>query len=162
MNGFEPLISGEKVIPASANKPYPAIFCFARKTSGVVQIEKDQALHLDVKSYIVRSQAILDEIERNLKAALAGNKGIIVWGTGQLTMKLLAQTSLAKADIIAFVDSNPINQGKVIKGTKVLSPNEIRGYSEPILISSTLHQQSIAQQIDKMNLNNRLIFLRDE
>ena len=76
-------------------------------------------------------------------------------------MKLLIETSLAQAEILAFVDSNPINQGKILRGTPVIAPEAIYRFTEPILISSTLHQKSIVEQIEKMGLSNPLILLRD-
>lgn len=162
VNGFDPVAWGEKVIPASANKPYPAIYCFAQKASQVEGIEKDEMLISNIEEYIERSLNILNEIETRLQTALSKNNRIIVWGTGQLAMKLLVETSLGKADIVAFVDSNPINQGKILRGIKVVSPEKIRNLSEPVLITSTLHQKSIAEQIDKMGLKNSLVFLKDE
>jgi SAM-dependent methyltransferase len=161
LNGFSPLVWGEKVIPASENKPYPAIFCFAKKVRAHRNIEKDYSLRTNIESYIKRSSQILDEIDGRIKEALACNNRLFVWGTGQLTMKLLAETSLADADIIAFVDSNPINQGKMLHGRDILAPDDLHKYSEAILISSTLHQQSIVKQIRKMGLQNQLIMLKD-
>ena len=143
---------GEKVIPASTNKLYPAIYCFAQKSSELTEIKKDKLLLTNIEVYIKSSRTILNDIETKLKATLAKSNRVIVWGTGQLAMKLLIETSLAEAEIVAFVDSNPINQGKTIRGTKVLAPEEIYTFTEPILITSTLHQQSIAKQIHKMGL----------
>jgi FlaA1/EpsC-like NDP-sugar epimerase len=91
---------------------------------------------------------------------LSKNKRVIVWGIGQLTMKLLVETSLAKAEIVAFVDSNPINKGKILNGVRVIAPEELNGIDEQILISSTLHQLSITLQIKKMGLKNDLIVLK--
>jgi len=162
VNGFNPLAWGEKVIPASTNKPYPAVYCFGQKSSEFIKIQKDQNLSSNIEFYIKRSRSILDNIDTTLKTALAKSNRIIVWGTGQLAMKLLIETSLAKAEIVAFVDSNPINQGKIIRGIKVLAPEGIRTFTEPILVTSTLHQQSISQQIHKMRLSNSIIFLKDE
>ena len=55
-------------------------------------------------------------------------------------MKLLAETSLGEAEIAAFVDGNPINHGKMIRGVPVLAPEKIRSMPQPILISTTLHE----------------------
>ncbi|GCA86292.1 hypothetical protein MiHa_04283 [Microcystis aeruginosa NIES-2522] len=56
----------------------------------------------------------MTDIDLKLQSVLEDAADVIVWGTGQLAMKLLAETSLAKANIVAFVDGNPINQGSVI------------------------------------------------
>ena len=161
IHGFEPMESGQKVILTSTNKPYPAIYCFARKSLKRGSFERDNLLRPKIESYSLRSQGILEEIKLHLQNALATEGRLVVWGTGQLTMKLLVDTALAAADIIAFVDSNPINQGKNLRGIRVISPAEVRQYPGPILISSILHEQSISQQIQQMRLNNHIIFLRD-
>ena len=160
-SGFEPLESGRKVIPASANKPYPATYCFAVKQENSIDITQDAVLRPAIENYITRSRDILNNIEVRLNAALSTARRVIVWGTGQLAMKLLIETSLAQAEILAFVDSNPINQGKILRGTPVIAPEAIYRFTEPILISSTLHQKSIVEQIEKMGLRNPLILLKD-
>lgn len=159
-SGFKPLSWGEKIIPASSNKPYPAIFCFAKVDARITDITKDESLSSSIETYIQRSRKILDEINTRISTALTQNKRIIVWGTGQLVMKLLVETTLANAEIIAFVDNNPINQGKMFRGIKILAPDQIDHYSEPILISSTLHQQAIVEQISEMGIKNPLILLK--
>jgi hypothetical protein len=53
-------------------------------------------------------------------------------------MKLLLECSLATAEILAFIDSNPINHGKKLHGINIIGPEQIIGLSEPILIASTL------------------------
>ena len=86
---------------------------------------------------------------------------IIIWGTGQLVMKLLAETSLGQANITAFIDNNPINQGKNLHGVKIHPPEALYGFNEPILITTVLHQEAIAKQIQKMGISNELIFLME-
>jgi hypothetical protein len=161
-NGFEVTACGEKIIPASANKPYPAVYCFARKALSTQGFERDESLRGHIEAYIKGSRAILARMERKIGSVLANGNRLIVWGTGQLALKLLVESSLADAEIVAFVDSNPSNQGKTLRGVKILSPEQIGTFSEPILISSTLHQQSIKEQIAKMGLRNPIVVLGDE
>lgn len=86
---------------------------------------------------------------------------MIVWGTGQLAMKLLVETSLGKANIGAFVDNNPINHGKMLRGVKISPPGALTGLDGPILITTILHQQAIAEQIQSMGLKNEIVFLQE-
>lgn len=74
-------------------------------------------------------------------------------------MKLLAETSLAKADIVAFVDNYAINQGRMLKGIPILSPEKIGNLPHPILVTTLLHQKAIAEQIKSLSLPNSIIFL---
>ncbi len=52
----------------------------------------------------------MDEINAQLQQALPGNGQLIIWGTGQLTMKLLCESMLADREVVAFVDNNPIGK----------------------------------------------------
>jgi hypothetical protein len=101
----------------------------------------------------------LANIEDKIQQILAKSKRLIVWGTGQLALKLLADTSLAKADIVAFVDNNPINQGKILKDTPIISPGEIGILPHPILVTTLLYQNEIAEQIKFLGLSNSIIYL---
>ncbi|MBI5839241.1 MAG: class I SAM-dependent methyltransferase [Chloroflexi bacterium] len=162
-NGFEPVEWGDKLLESSPNMDYPAIYCFAKRSAPLTnaEIKNDTLLRERIDRYIEISHGVLDQIEARLRPALANTPQVIVWGTGQLAMKLLVETSLSQAKIAAFVDSNPINQGKTLRGVPVIAPEAIASSSDPILISSTLHQQSIVNQINKMGLKNPLILLRD-
>jgi hypothetical protein len=76
-------------------------------------------------------------------------------------MKLLGETCLAQARITAFVDGNPINHGKLLKGIPVLAPAQVQGSKSPIIITSIIQGQAIAQDIKKLKLPNPVILLID-
>lgn len=114
--------------------------------------------------------ALLDYIERSYQAdsgvltkirTLAeSRRDIIVWGVGTHTQRLLATSPLAKTNIIAFVDSNPRYQNKMLNGILIIPPQELKGKSEPIVISSRLYQEEIAEQIRReLGLPNEIIRL---
>jgi hypothetical protein len=144
--------------------PYPATYALAKKacsTKPVKAVTKDNGLKANILDYIERSQAIMDKIEVRLQHTLQTSPEVIVWGTGQLALKLLVETSLGKARIAAFVDGNPINHGKVLCGSPILSPEKIRNMSQPIIITTILHQQAITSTIrDKMGLSNPIVLLQ--
>ena len=71
------------------------------------------------------------------------------------------ETSLKHANIAAFVGNNPINQGKILYGVKILTPQAVTGMGWPILITAVLHQKEIADQIRQMDLPNQVIFLQE-
>jgi len=104
----------------------------------------------------------MNDIDSRITGVLARTPSIIVWGTGQLSMKLLAETSLAHADIVAFVDNNPINQGKILFGKPILHPQELVRMNSPILLATLLHHNSIAKQIRAMGLKNEIVFLKGD
>jgi SAM-dependent methyltransferase len=161
--GFETLATGEKTLTITPTMFYPAVYGFWKKSAAqpATSPKLDTHLAAQMEAYIRQSRAILNAIDLRLQAALAENPRVIVWGTGQLALKLLVETSLGKAEIAVFVDSNPINHGKVLRGVKIIPPDAIRAMSEPIVITSTLHQQSIALQIRSLGLENKLIFLKE-
>jgi hypothetical protein len=121
---------------------------------------KDEKLVHRIETFIEISQEMMDQMNERLAAALAKSAEVIVWGTGQLAMKLLVETCLGQAKIAAFIDGNPINYGKKLKGVEIRPPSVLKGLTQPIVITSTLHQQAIANRIrNEMQLANELVFL---
>jgi SAM-dependent methyltransferase len=158
-NRFVPEACGNKTIYSSKDMPYPALYWFARKSSGRLSIEKDDALRADLENYVTASRALLARIDANIRRLLNKYSEIIVWGTGQLTMKLLADTCLRDAKIAAFVDGNPINQGKLMRGAKVLAGSQIHAPEMPILICSLINATCILETIRDLKLPNRVVTL---
>jgi 2-polyprenyl-3-methyl-5-hydroxy-6-metoxy-1,4-benzoquinol methylase len=161
--GWVARTSGQKVILSAPQMPYPALYTVFARDAGTAlgfSLTPDVELHDKIRAYIARSQTTLDEIATTIQAALCASPELIVWGTGQLAMKLLAETPLGEAQIVAFVDSNPINQGRLLRGVPILAPDAIRGMPQPILVASTLHQDEIVDVIRFcMGLTNSLILL---
>ncbi len=164
VHGFKLICGGAKALTAGVDMFYPAVFGFWKKSDALTDapLKKDENLKLKIEEYIVRSKKIMSDIDTRLSSFLARTPSIIVWGTGQLSMKLLAETSLARANIAAFVDNNPINQGKILHGKPILAPQGLVKMDSPILIATLLHHQSIAKQIRAMGLLNEIIFLQGE
>ena len=153
-NRLIPEAGGTKTIYSSKDMPYPALFWFARKFADRLQIVTDRALQGDLEKYISSSCDLMQRIDGNIARLMAEYPGIIVWGTGQLTMKLLADTCLRTARISAFVDGNPNNQGKVLHGANVIAGSEIRAGDMPILVCSLINEDSIVQSIRSLGLTN--------
>jgi SAM-dependent methyltransferase len=150
---------GERLLHSSPQTFTPSAYGVYSWTGAGTAIHPDRNLKLAVLRYIERSSALWSQIDCRIGEALRGSPELIVWGTGQLTLKLLAETQLSQAKITAFVDSNPIHQGRQLRGAPILSPGGIRGYSQPILIGTLLHHTQILAQIEEMGLNNPVILL---
>ena len=156
---------GQKTFETAPGIDYPAVFGFFRLASGEdgpLALNANFTLRDALLEYIARSQAIMDGIEAKLRPLAApGAPPIIVWGTGQLTSKLLAETSLGRAHIAAFVDGNPINQDKFLRGLPVLAPERLRTLPpHPVLIATLLHQQAILAVLrDELGLENPTVVL---
>jgi 2-polyprenyl-3-methyl-5-hydroxy-6-metoxy-1,4-benzoquinol methylase len=154
----------EKIFDIAPQKTYPAIYGFWQRQSDHPQkevIELDTRLKENIEQYIQGSKEMMRSMDEKIQAALQINHEIMVWGTGQLSMKLLAETALSQATITAFIDGNPINHGQVISGVEIVPPSQIqaRNLSQPILITSTLSQEAIHENIKKMGLANPIILL---
>lgn len=161
LSGFLTVESGEKLLSITPEFLYPTLFGFWQKKgdSKKVALEPDMHLITRMGEYIQRSQLLMDEFRSSLLALLPRRRRVIVWGTGQLAMKLLAETSLGDVDIAAFIDSNAINHGRTLRGVEILAPQKLVGRTEPILIATVLHRNAIKLQIQSMGLTNDILML---
>jgi 2-polyprenyl-3-methyl-5-hydroxy-6-metoxy-1,4-benzoquinol methylase len=163
--GFEVVSSGSKTFPLPGAASYPAIWAFAKKATTTQPITTDKADISVMRSYVAKSLHIRDRIEQAITSTVARACPIVVWGVGQFTMRLLAETSLAKANIAAFIDSNPLHVGGTLADAPIISPkafaerrSEFRDAT--IVIGTLLHERSIANAIDSLNVANPVVFLR--
>jgi SAM-dependent methyltransferase len=97
--------------------------------------------------YIAASRAVEAPIYQVISRLVASREPVVVWGVGTQTQHLMANSDLAQANIVAFVDSNPHYQGKRLNGIPVLAPGDMRSRSETILVSSQASQGEIVRQI---------------
>jgi SAM-dependent methyltransferase len=161
--GFAGRKQGQKVFDSTPGMTYPAHYGFWSKTGPAgFKIQRDEDLVNRIREYITRSRAMMEQMDARLQKVLAKSPEVIVWGTGQLAMKLLVETSLAHAKIVAFIDGNPINVGKKLQGIEIQSPSQLAGHPQPIIITTTLHQQAIADRIrHELGLPNEIVFLQE-
>lgn len=80
----------------------------------------------------------------------------IVWGAGALTKRLLQTTNL-RQKVFILVDRNAKIIGENLEDIKVISPNELGTYDEPILISSFKFKDEIVNEIKARKLKNKII-----
>jgi SAM-dependent methyltransferase len=157
LRGYAAAAGGERLLHSSPSTFTPAVYRVYRWIGEPASAARDTELLPAIRRYINGSAAQLASIDKCIRNALG--EELIVWGAGQLTLKLLAETSLAKAKIVAFVDSNPIHHGRRLAGAPILAPGEMREYGQPILIGTTLHHREILAQIERLGLKNRTILL---
>jgi len=160
--GFIPEVGGTKEIFSAKDMPYPALFWFARVAGSPQPIERDDLLSPALEGYIRASADRMRRLDETIRSALAAHPSVIVWGTGQLTMKLLAETCLREANIEAFVDGNPVNQGKELLGRKVIGGGDLPRGAAPILVCSLINSAAIIQAIRSLGLTNPVVELSDK
>jgi len=163
--GLRVVSSGSKTFPLPDGASYPAIWAFAKKASATQPVNADKTAIDVMRSYVAKSELIQEGVEQVLTKAASGTRPILVWGVGQLTMRLLAETSLARATIAAFIDSNPLHVGGTLAGSPIISPQNLAKRREefhdaPIVVGTLLHERSIADAIASLGLTNPVVFLR--
>lgn len=163
-HGFEFISGSSKDLVAGVDMFYPAVFGFWKKVKLPVKrsLVKDELLREKMGEYIRLSKKMMNDIDVRIQELLSREPSIIVWGTGQLAMKLLVETSLAHANILGFVDNNPLNHGKTLHSSPIFPPDELRKWNAPILIATLLHHRLIAKQIREMDLPHEIVFLQGE
>ncbi|MGD1069416.1 MAG: class I SAM-dependent methyltransferase [Bryobacteraceae bacterium] len=160
--GFTPIVpTTAKVVKSSADTLYPAVFGIYQVTDAATgTLTKDDFLKERIREYCAASSALMQSINRHLSSELETCGEVVLWGTGQLAMKLLNEEPLRKAHIRACVDGNPLNRGKQLRGIPILSPAELKDGECPIVITSTLHETAIRRDMQALGLTNRIISLR--
>ena len=124
------------------------------------QFEREDVSKYSMKRYLEQCRQIVDSENSAIRKIVESKQPVIVWGTGTLCQRLLAQGELGKANITCFVDSNLHYQGKQLAGTPIISPKKISS-NDPILITSWSFQDEITETIRKtLGLNNQIITLR--
>jgi SAM-dependent methyltransferase len=159
-NGFETIQTGKKEFQVSERKLYPAVYCFFRKMNIKKDLIPDFECRNIIKKYIKKSKEsnFYPEIQRFVDS----KEEIIIWGAGSYTTRLLETSDLGKCNIIAFIDSDPNKQGNMLFKTKILSPDKIKLFPNPIVIASAVYNDDILNQIKKMGITNEVILIGEK
>lgn len=104
---------------------------------------------------------MMEAINNRISQHVIG-RPVAVWGVGQLTMRLLGETSLGRAEIAVFADSNPIHHGRTLAGRPVVAPHALSAHVSPdvpIVIGSLVTLESIEQSIRAAGIVNPILRL---
>ncbi len=160
--GFSVILSQKITRPQSRSTIIPAVMAIygLGKDSPEPSTAFDAETERGLSEYIKRSRLTDDLIRKTIDGLVANKKPMIIWGVGTHTLRLLETSRLGQANIVAFVDSNPLYQGKELYGRLVLAPADLHERREPILISSRVFQAEIEDVIRRaLGLNNDIIRL---
>jgi SAM-dependent methyltransferase len=161
--GWKIVAFGTKAITSSPTTRYPAAWVLAERPNAGEAVEDqlpDRSLRMALSRYVTASHSLLSRVITRCEQLGIASKEIIVWGTGQTTAILLAETPLGGARVRAFTDSNPMHYGRTISGAPVVAPDALRAWPEiPIVIGSLLHGAEIAEAISARGLVNPVIRL---
>jgi SAM-dependent methyltransferase len=161
--GWNVTTFGTKTIASSPAARYPAawtVATIAKPGEKIEEVPADRSLRMALARYVSASQSLLARVVARCEDLHLASKEIILWGTGQTTAILLAETPLGSARIRAFTDSNPMHFGRTISGAPVVPPEELREIPDiPIVVGSLLHGGEIADAIASRGLTNPVIRL---
>jgi 2-polyprenyl-3-methyl-5-hydroxy-6-metoxy-1,4-benzoquinol methylase len=161
-NGFKLVFIEQDMIVSNFRTSTPVIHCVFEKSEepAPVSFLKDRNTEAGLALYIERSSQADRQIQAAINNLVSAGQPIIIWGTGAHTLRLLATSGLWKAKIRAFVESNPRYQGKQLNNVPIVAPQAIKEWREPILISSRVYQEEIAEQIvNDLHMSNKIIRL---
>ncbi|PSR52470.1 methyltransferase type 11 [Adhaeribacter arboris] len=151
--GFEKVKDGQRFVLNPSGLPYAVVYGFyARKEALETPstLAKDQEALESIKNYIQLSSNILSCMENKISLLNQEQQEILVWGTGQLTMKLLVNTSLKKSKIKGFIDSSPVNEGRQLLNIPIHHPSNMAdkiSHKDIILVTSTIYEDAIKEDI---------------
>ena len=158
--GFE-VVDHRAKIEQFGSAGYPAISgLFRLAGSSPRRPRADRQLERHIGSYMDRSEGLMREMDNYLRGLLQRSSSWVVWGTGQLCGRLMSDTVLGSSGVVAFVDNNPRNHGRIMRGIPIVKPSEVQ-QDVPILVASTLHEDEIIQSArNQWKLSNDIYGLR--
>ncbi|MES2523788.1 MAG: class I SAM-dependent methyltransferase [Gemmatimonadota bacterium] len=154
--------SGTKEISSSASTLYPCTWVLAQVASDTVdEVERDPSLGVALAEYVEASRLALTQVSARWLQKDMAETEVAVWGTGQTTSILLAESALGGANVTMFADSSPRYLGRTFRGVPVFPPHYLVAHPTlPIVIGSLLHADAIMHDIHALGLANPIIDLR--
>lgn len=160
-SGLSYVDGGKKEIEVSDANTYPVVYGMYRK-SGVEGMNSDYISNFETRESVVKylQRSLLACHWPGIEEFVNTQEEVIVWGAGSFTLRLLANTSLDKCNIIAFVDNDSKKHGSKIRGVPVYSPIAIKDYNCPVIVCSALHSGEIVKEMHAMALINRIVVIK--
>jgi len=128
--------------------------------SSPVPMKRDNELRRKISAYLDESEQMMQAYQENLRADLGAARSVIVWGAGELAMKMLRLPPLCEVKIKTIVDGNPAKTGRKMGSVSVVGPDALKSSTTPIVITSVIHADSIKCAIEKAGLTNPVVELR--
>ncbi len=140
----------------------PVVYGLFRRTDTELPPVPDASGREGIVRYVEQCGGEEAAVSARLAVQRMDGERICVWGAGTHTQRLIAAGILDPAGIVLIADANAHYHGRSLRGVPVVSPDEIAGHGEPILVSTRAYQRDIVARIrDELQLPNRLITLYD-
>lgn len=137
----------------SLMQDYSCIYMESKNNNIFSLWKKTDNLEGSIEKYIELSKNKMKKINKIVNSLPSK---ALIWGAGSLTQRLFISTNLL-TKAVAIIDSDSKLWGKTIKGIKIISPNQIRQFKHPILISSYLFREEILKYIKSKKLINKVV-----
>ncbi len=144
-HGFAPVYSDKGSSNLSRDTLTPLVCAGFRKgisLPAAPDVETGPAL----EEYVRRCEAADGRVRRVIGELADSGRPVVVWGVGSHTLRLLAVSRLAEANVSVYVDSNPRYRGKELSGVPVVAPADVAPGQELVLVSSWGYQEEIARE----------------
>ncbi len=159
-HGFSPVASWRAVREVGRQSREPVVAATFRLSDRPPDAPDDVDGPRALETYIALSAQREAPLRRRAEAIAGRGEPLLVWSVGTQALRLVANTALGEAPIVAFVDSNPRYVGKSVRGRPIVSPNDLAGRLEPILIASTNYEREILSTIrERLRLGNDVLTL---
>jgi len=165
--GYKMVSIQQRDVAISESHFTPAITAvFKRELEGQKRrVHEETDVEERIQKYITKSNLELDALNSILTTKLEGIDRIVIWGAGQLCLKLLQLPVLRGIKIEKFLDSNAMFQGASIdiEGVDIISPSKYKNEKIlPILITTIYHDRAIRRSItDDLSWANQIISLEE-
>lgn len=145
-------------------EPYYADMLVAfryKQNQHAFKIDKDLHTSHAIRTYVEENKSRIDTINTKIETLLHEQTRIAVWGTGALTMDLLANTNLCTCNIECFVDNNQLKWGKSFYQKEIVSPTLLfeNDKIQTVIISSIKSAQSIEKQLIDSGWRKEIVVL---
>lgn len=159
--GFTRLETRNIEFKVNDTNSYPAVYSIFQKTNQL--ISKVFNISDDAKESFLKfvEQSINNnENDKIIQKLVENQDPIIIWGVGQYTMRLLANSALSKCNIKGFIDSDSNKQGKKILNHHIFHPDFLENKNISVVICSALHYSEIIKRIEKMNAQIKVFIMK--
>jgi hypothetical protein len=144
-HGYQEAFFEANVRALSPSMAEPAFSALYRREPDLARKEmvRDDVTEASLRAYLAQSAEAEKAVHAKIARLVESAAPIAVWGTGTHTLRLLETSPLPRANLVAFIDSNPRYQGKMLRGRPVVAPTDFDPKSAEILISSPAAEDDI-------------------
>jgi SAM-dependent methyltransferase len=164
-HGFEAADVEESDCAMSLRHRYPVVRGLWRRVeepAAPPRLAPDPALAASIRRFVERSEEQLRSIASGLEDRFAPGTPIMLWGAGNVAMRLLARTCLADASIVALIDASPQKQGLHFAGVPVIAPADAVASTGPVVVASMYHDVEIAAVArERLGAEREIVLLTD-